>query len=104
MDLRGVVLDLGEDRLEDPLLAAEVVVERALGHPGPGDDRVEAGPAVPVLGELCGGDLDQGSLGGGGVLLATRLAGDLGEAGEQLLGVRAGHSGSLGAGGAAWCG
>jgi hypothetical protein len=38
---RGLVLDVLEDRLEDALLAAEVVVERALGDLGFGDDRVE---------------------------------------------------------------
>ncbi|HEU4526292.1 MAG TPA: hypothetical protein VFR62_14800, partial [Gemmatimonadales bacterium] len=39
-----------EDRLEQRLLATEVVVQRALGHPGARDDRVEAGPRVALLG------------------------------------------------------
>ena len=46
MSWAAPLLDLLEDRLEQRLLAAEVVVERALGDPGAGDDLVEAGAGV----------------------------------------------------------
>ena len=49
--LRAGRLDPLEDRLEERLLAGVVVVERALGDVGAGDDRVERGGGVPVLGE-----------------------------------------------------
>ena len=64
---RGVVLDPLEDGLEERLLAREVVVERALGDLGAGDDRVERGVGVAVLGEELLGDVDQRALGRGRV-------------------------------------
>jgi hypothetical protein len=74
---RGVGLHPLEDRLEQRLLAAEVVVERSLRDPGARHDRIQAGAGVPVLGEELGGDVDQRPLRRGGVLRTARRAGSL---------------------------
>ena len=92
--LGGIGLDPFEDGLEQRLLAAEVVVQRALGHPGARDDRVERGVGVAVLGEQVLGDVDQRALGGGGVLLAPAGPWDGGHLGHQAR-HRFGHSARL---------
>jgi hypothetical protein len=94
------VVDLDEDGVEERLLAAEVVIERALGHLGAGHDRVQRGARVAVLGEQLGGDLEERLLGGGGVLLAPADAGDIGQRrhrdlGHELAHGRLGHSVTL---------
>jgi hypothetical protein len=66
------VLDLFEDRPEEILLAAEVVVERALGHAGSSHDLVGGRLGEALLAEELAGRGDEG--GAGDVALGDPIA------------------------------
>ena len=58
-----------EHRHEQPLLAAEVVVEHPLGRAGPGGDLVDPRAGEPLVGELAGRDVEDLPPGAVGVAL-----------------------------------
>ena len=53
------LLEVECDLAEDLLLRVEVAVEGAVGDAGAGDDVVDVGVEVPLLGEHLGGGRDQ---------------------------------------------
>ena len=69
------VLDLLEDRPEEILLAAEVVVERPLGHAGSSHDLVGGRLGEALLAEELAGRSEEG--GAGGVTLGDPLVLDI---------------------------
>ena len=79
LDVEGLlrIAQLGVGALQDgdvqPLLAAEVVVDHALGGAHAIGDLVDAGAGVTAFGELGGGDLED--LGAGALGVALSLGG-----------------------------
>ena len=55
LDIANVAIDLLKDSLVEALLAAEVVVDHALGRTHLGGDRINASAAQAMFGELASG-------------------------------------------------